>query len=104
MKLGFLSAILPEYTFDQVVDYAGELGLRAVELACWPMGKATRRYAGVTHIDADAYDKQAIWAKLEEKMWRFRGWGTIRTRSTRIKRRASLPSRILKSSSMWRRI
>lgn len=75
MKLGFLSAILPEYTFDQVVDYAGELGLRAVELACWPMGKATRRYAGVTHIDADAYDKQAIWAKLEEKNVEISGLG-----------------------------
>lgn len=66
MKLGYLSAILPEYSFDQVVDYAAQLGLRAVELACWPMGKATRRYAGVTHIDADCYDKAAIQEKLAE--------------------------------------
>ena len=47
MKLGYLSAILPEYRFEQVVDYAAQLGLRAVELACWPVGKATRRYAGL---------------------------------------------------------
>lgn len=66
MKLGYLSAILPEYSFEQVVDYAAQLGLRAVELACWPMGKATRRYAGVTHIDADCYDKAAIQEKLAE--------------------------------------
>lgn len=66
MKLGYLSAILPEYSFDQVVDYAAQLGLKAVELACWPMGKATRRYAGVTHIDADCYDKAAIQEKLAE--------------------------------------
>ena len=66
MKLGYLSAILPEYRFDQVVDYAAQLGLKAVELACWPMGKATRRYAGVTHIDADHYDKGAILEKLAE--------------------------------------
>ena len=37
MKLGYLSAILPEYRFEQVVDYAAQLGLRAVDLACWPV-------------------------------------------------------------------
>ncbi len=60
MKLGFLSAILPEYSLDQVIDFAAAQGLKAVELACWPQGKAERRYAGVTHINADDYDKNAI--------------------------------------------
>ena len=64
MKLGFLSAILPEYSFDQVIDYAAQLGFQSVELACWPKGKAERRYAGVTHLDADSYDKAAIKEKL----------------------------------------
>lgn len=64
MKLGFLSAILPEYTFEQVVDCAASLELKRVELACWPKGNAERRYAGVTHIDADHYDKAAIGDKL----------------------------------------
>jgi len=64
MKLGYLSAILPEYTFDQIIDYAAAQGLQAVELACWPQGKAERRYAGVTHINADEYDKKAIQDKL----------------------------------------
>jgi len=64
MKLGFLSAILPEYSFDQIIDYAAALQLKRVELACWPKGRADRPYAGVTHIDADRYDKTAIQAKL----------------------------------------
>ena len=51
MKFGFLSAILNEYTFEEVVDYAADNGFACVEMACWPVGKATRRYAGVTHID-----------------------------------------------------
>lgn len=54
MKLGLHSAILPDYTFEQVIDKAHEVGYKAVELACWPAGKAERRYAGVTHIDAAA--------------------------------------------------
>jgi sugar phosphate isomerase/epimerase len=35
-----------------------------LELACWPMGKAERRYAGVTHIDvADFTPQQAAQVK-----------------------------------------
>ena len=56
MKLGFLSSILPEYTFEEVIDFAAENGFACVELACWPAGKAERRYAGVTHIDMDSLD------------------------------------------------
>ena len=51
MKFGFLSAILSEYSFEEVVDYAADNGFACVEMACWPVGKAARRYAGVTHID-----------------------------------------------------
>lgn len=52
MKLGFVSAILPEYSFEQVIDYAAGIGMECVEMMCWPKGRAERRYAGVTHIDA----------------------------------------------------
>lgn len=52
MKLGFVSAILPELTLEDVLKTAAELGYSCVELMCWPVGKAERRYAGVTHIDA----------------------------------------------------
>ena len=51
MKLGFLTSILQDYNFEQVMDFAGENGFQCVELACWPQGKAERRYAGVCHLD-----------------------------------------------------
>lgn len=60
MKLGFLSSILPDLTFEEVIDFASEVGYEAVELACWPCGKAERRYGGVTHIDVDNLDERKI--------------------------------------------
>ena len=51
MQLGFVSAILPDLTLEQVLQFASENGYSCVELMCWPKGKAERRYAGVTHID-----------------------------------------------------
>ena len=51
MKLGFVSAILPELSFEEVMKFAAEEGFDCVEIMCWPVGKADRRYAGVTHID-----------------------------------------------------
>lgn len=53
MKLGFVSAILGDYNFEQMIDTAAELGYQCVEVACWPVGKSERRYAGVSHIDVD---------------------------------------------------
>lgn len=52
MKLGFVSAILDQSSYEEMMDIAGELGFQCVEAACWPRGKAERRYAGVSHIDA----------------------------------------------------
>lgn len=51
MKLGFVSAIVPEYSLEQVLSFAQKAGFSSVELMCWPPGKAERRYAGVTHVD-----------------------------------------------------
>lgn len=51
--LGFVSAILADYSFEEVIDFASDNGFTCVELMCWPKGKAERRYAGVTHIDVD---------------------------------------------------
>ena len=53
MKLGFVSAILDGWTFEEMIDTAASMGYRCVEVACWPAGKAERRYAGVSHIDVD---------------------------------------------------
>ena len=51
MKLGIVSAILPDLTLEELVQFASQEGFACVELMCWPKGKAERRYAGVTHID-----------------------------------------------------
>jgi len=56
MKLGFVSAILPDLSLEEVLDFAAAEGFDCVELMCWPKGKAERRYAGVTHIDVSGLD------------------------------------------------
>ena len=56
MKMGFVSAILQDLSFEEMIDFASEQGFACVEVACWPKGKAERRYAGVTHINADELD------------------------------------------------
>ena len=53
MKLGFVSAIMEDYSFEEMIDFASAKGFECVEVASWPMGKAERRYAGVTHVDAE---------------------------------------------------
>ncbi|MBN1559761.1 sugar phosphate isomerase/epimerase, partial [candidate division KSB1 bacterium] len=57
MKLGFVTAILPDLELEQVVRFAAETGYQCIEVMCWPKGKAERRYAGVTHIDVAALDR-----------------------------------------------
>ena len=51
MKLGLVSAILDGWTMEEMVDTVSAMGFQCVEVACWPQGKAERRYAGVSHID-----------------------------------------------------
>jgi sugar phosphate isomerase/epimerase len=51
MKLGFVSAILPELGLAEVLQFAAAQRFSCVELMCWPVGKAERKYAGVTHVD-----------------------------------------------------
>jgi sugar phosphate isomerase/epimerase len=51
MQLGFVSAILPDLSLDEVLAFAADEGFACVELMCWPPGGADRRYAGVTHLD-----------------------------------------------------
>ncbi|MEQ8880649.1 MAG: sugar phosphate isomerase/epimerase [Cyclobacteriaceae bacterium] len=55
--LGFVSAILADNSFEEVIDFAAAQRFKCVEMMCWPKGKAERRYAGVTHIDVDTLDK-----------------------------------------------
>jgi sugar phosphate isomerase/epimerase len=56
LDLGFVSAILAEKSFDEVVEFASVNKFKCVEMMCWPLGKAERRYAGVTHVNVDELD------------------------------------------------
>ena len=71
MKLGFFTAALPANTLEQAAKWGAESGFEAIEIACWPLEKATRRYAGVTHIDVDTLDK----AKAKEIRKMLAGYG-----------------------------
>jgi sugar phosphate isomerase/epimerase len=51
MKLGFFTAILPDLSFEDVLEFAARNNFACLEVACWPAGKAERKFAGVTHID-----------------------------------------------------
>ena len=57
MHIGFVSAVLADQSLDEVARFAAAAGFKSVELMCWPPGKAERRYAGVTHLDATAIDE-----------------------------------------------
>ncbi|HAM71214.1 MAG TPA: AP endonuclease [Verrucomicrobiales bacterium] len=57
MKLGFVSAILPELPLDDLLEFSNLEGFDAVELMCWPAGKAERRFAGVTHVDVEGFTR-----------------------------------------------
>ena len=69
MKFGFVTAIVPELSFEEVLRFAREQNFGCVEVMCWPVGKAERKYAGVTHMDvtnltqAQADDAKALCAK-----------------------------------------
>jgi len=51
MKLGFVTAIVPELSLEEVLSFARDHSYSCVEVMCWPQGKAERKFAGVTHID-----------------------------------------------------
>lgn len=60
MKFGLLTSICDGMSFEEVVDFAAENNLECLEVACWPQGRAQRRYAGVSHIDvANLTEKKA---------------------------------------------
>jgi sugar phosphate isomerase/epimerase len=67
MQLGFVSAILPDLAFEEVLTFAGSTGYDCVEVMCWPKGAADRRYAGVTHIDVNALDDFAL-ARIQSQL------------------------------------
>lgn len=71
MKLGFFTAALPGSTLEQAAQWGAETGFEAIEIACWPVEEASRRYAGVSHIDVGSLDK----AKAKEICRMLDGYG-----------------------------
>ena len=61
MKLGLLTAALPDLSLEEVARWSHDNGFDALEIACWPAGGgAGRRYAGVSHIDVDHLEPKAV--------------------------------------------
>jgi sugar phosphate isomerase/epimerase len=78
MQLGFVTAILPELTLEEVISIGHRIGYRFVEVMCWPPSKADRRYAGVTHIDVihlSEAEATAIQKKLADSDMAISGLG-----------------------------
>ncbi|PZS07056.1 MAG: AP endonuclease [Chloroflexi bacterium] len=58
MQLGFVSAVLADLSFEEVLEIASREAFDCVEVMCWPAGGGdTRRYAGTTHIDVGTLDE-----------------------------------------------
>ena len=53
IKFGLLTSILDAWSLEETADITAKLGFSCLEVACWPQGKAERRYAGVSHIDCE---------------------------------------------------
>ena len=55
IKIGFVTAIMADSSLEEVLQFAAEHDFQCIEVMCWPLGKAERRYAGVTHIDVSDF-------------------------------------------------
>ena len=51
MKLGLFTSAFPTLSLEEIASWSNQNGFEMLEIACWPVEKANRRYAGVTHID-----------------------------------------------------
>lgn len=61
LDLGFVSAIFADYSLEHVLNFASQHRFKCVEVMCWPRENAdARRYAGVSHIDAEHLDDQKV--------------------------------------------
>lgn len=56
MKLGIFTAAFPGKPLEEVAAWSAESGFETLEIACWPLEKAARRYAGITTIDVNDFD------------------------------------------------
>jgi sugar phosphate isomerase/epimerase len=79
MKLGFLTAPLPDLPLMDIADWAAASGFESLEIACWPRASgSTRRYAGTSHIDVTDLSRERaseIRAEIESKGLTISGLG-----------------------------
>ena len=58
MKLGLLTAPLPELSLLEIADWAAAEKFEMLEVCCWPKSAGVnRRYAGITHIEVEDLSK-----------------------------------------------
>jgi len=69
IRLGVVSAILPELSLAEVLDLCARERFECVELMCWPVGPADRRYAGVAQFGVTALGEDDG-AKLKQQLAR----------------------------------
>jgi sugar phosphate isomerase/epimerase len=79
MKLGFLTAPLPDIELMDIADWAVESGFESLEIACWPpSGGVKRKYAGTSHIDVTDLSRERageIRSEVESKGLTISGLG-----------------------------
>jgi sugar phosphate isomerase/epimerase len=67
LDLGFVSAILADDNFEEVISFAAKEQFKCVEIMCWPTNNSdARRYAGVAHIDVEDFDAETIQKVLKK--------------------------------------
>jgi sugar phosphate isomerase/epimerase len=60
VKLGLMTAALSDLSLEELAGWAAGEGFQTLEIASWPRVTGDqRRYAGVSHLDVDALDKDA---------------------------------------------
>ena len=90
MKLGLMSAAFPKMSLERSgAKWAAGNGFEMLELACWPVGKADRRYAGVTHVDVTtltpAQARKIQRRDQEATDWKSHRWAIIPIRCIPIR-------------------
>ena len=76
LQLGFVSAILPNSSFEELITFASKNRFSCVEIMCWPTENAdSRRYAGVSHLDVDNYSANEVFKTLKDQNISISGLG-----------------------------
>ncbi len=57
MQLGFVTAILNDFSLEEVLEFAAGEGFDCVETLCWPPGGPDRKYGGVCHLDVTEFTR-----------------------------------------------